>query len=173
MQAHGMSLTKGGPQREVPWRDRVLNGFVIGENDMKRNQQGFTLIELMIVVAIIGILAAIAVPAYQDYITRARVSEGIQLAAAAKTAVSETRQAGTAFPTANLAAGLPATIQSQFVTSVVVGNAPSNGTITITYNAASGAAGTITLVPTFANGAVTWDCTGGTVADNFRPANCR
>lgn len=141
---------------------------------MRQTQQGFTLIELMIVVAIIGILAAIAVPAYQDYITRARVSEGVQLAASAKTAVAETRQATGAFPTTNAAAGLPATIASQYVTSVVVGTA---GAISVTYNAASGAGAgnALAFVPTFATGAVSWTCNGAgtTVPDNFLPANCR
>ncbi|HQU14876.1 MAG TPA: prepilin-type N-terminal cleavage/methylation domain-containing protein, partial [Gammaproteobacteria bacterium] len=66
---------------------------------MKRTQQGFTLIELMIVVAIIGILAAIAIPAYQDYTVRAKVTEGLNLADAAKTAVAETFQSDGHMPT--------------------------------------------------------------------------
>ncbi len=139
---------------------------------MKTRQQGFTLIELMIVVAIVGILAAIAIPAYQDYITRARVTEGIALAASAKTAVAEFQQSTGNLPTTNLQAGLPATISSQFVTSVTVGAA---GVITVTMNAASGAPGNIAFVPTVANGTVSWACNGAgtTVTDNFLPANCR
>ena len=73
---------------------------------MKRVQQGFTLIELMIVVAIIGILAAIAIPQYAEYTNRARVSEGLQLAAGAKTAVSEFYSANNAYPSSNPEAGL-------------------------------------------------------------------
>ncbi|HBG29416.1 MAG TPA: pilus assembly protein, partial [Gammaproteobacteria bacterium] len=94
-------------------------------------QQGFTLIELMIVVAIVGILAAIAIPAYQDYTIRARVTEGMSLASAAKTTVAENAMSGTAF-----SAGWTAPSATDNVTSV--GISSSNGTITITYTAAAG-----------------------------------
>ena len=133
------------------------------------NQKGFTLIELMIVVAIIGILAAVAIPAYQDYTIRARVSEGLNLAAAAKTAVAETfasqgavaNQAATGYLTPNATTN---------VTSIAIAAA---GVTTITYTAAAGG-GTIILTPTLAAGQpVTWTCTGGTLDDRYRPANCR
>ncbi len=143
---------------------------------MKRNQQGFTLIELMIVVAIIGILAAIALPAYQDYTIRARVTEGLTLAAAAKTTVAENASSGAA----TLDTGWTAPTATNSVTSV--GIAAGTGVITITYTAAAGG-GTITMVPT-SNGAalappappagsIDWDCTGGTLLDQYRPSNCR
>ncbi|MBU2984507.1 pilin [Saccharophagus degradans] len=139
---------------------------------MKKVQQGFTLIELMIVVAIIGILAAIALPAYNDYTTRAKVSEGIGLAAAAKSAVSEYRISQAAYPTGNSTAGLPPTIASKYVTTVVVG---ASGIITVSYKTASGvtAGSTIIFRPTFATGTVDWTCTGGDVSDSYRPSNCR
>lgn len=141
---------------------------------MSLKQQGFTLIELMIVIAILGILAAIAIPAYQDYITRARVAEGIQMAASAKTSVAEFWSSQNAFPTTNAQAGLPANIQGTFVQGITVG---AGGLITITYNAASGAGAgtTIELQPAIGNGSITWTCgQGGTsVPQNFRPANCR
>ncbi|HEV7613168.1 MAG TPA: pilin [Steroidobacteraceae bacterium] len=96
----------------------------------KKVQQGFTLIELMIVVAIIGILAAIAIPAYQDYTIRAKVTEGIGLADAAKTAVSEAYQSADLPGVAALAASwVP--LASKYVTGVTIG---ATGIITVTYS---------------------------------------
>lgn len=117
---------------------------------MHKVQQGFTLIELMIVVAIIGILAAIAIPAYQDYTIRAQVSEGMTLAAAAKAAVVESYQNNGAAPADRKGAGMSANIgdtSGKYVTSVAI----ANGTITVTYNQADTHANikgsTLTLTP--------------------------
>src|SRR5690606_1505696 len=103
---------------------------------MKKIQQGFTLIELMIVIAILGILMAIAIPAYQDYTVRAKVSEGLNVAGAAKLAVAETFQTNGGWPsttTGNASAGLPAaiSINGNNVASVTV----SGSLITIAYTA--------------------------------------
>jgi type IV pilus assembly protein PilA len=143
---------------------------------MKKVQQGFTLIELMIVVAIIGILAAVAIPAYQDYTKRANVTEGLSLAASAKTAVTEFYNSKGNAPANNVSAGLaPAgSIKGNAVTSVTVG--PTSGLVTIVYNTKVIAGGTLVLSPTFGQGGVEWKCklgAGSTIKPQWLPSSCR
>ena len=144
-------------------------------------QKGFTLIELMIVVAIIGILAAVALPAYQDYTVRAKVTEGLSMASAAKLAVSENASNGK-----NYTSGWTAPAGTAAVTSI--GIADATGVITITYSAAAGN-GTIFMTPSSggvaftggtttastvpSGGSIVWDCTGGSLDKKYRPAACR
>ncbi len=142
-----------------------------------KKQQGFTLIELMIVVAIIGILAAIAIPAYQDYTIRAQVSEGLNLAGGAKAAVTEYAQDRGSFPTSNTMAGLSdaATIQGKYVESVTVG---ASGVVTVLYGVDAHAiinGHTIRLTPTQNAGSVEWLCDsdGADIANKHLPAACR
>jgi type IV pilus assembly protein PilA len=136
-------------------------------------QKGFTLIELMIVVAIIGILAAVALPAYQDYTVRAKVSEVILAASSAKTAVAEAAQVNSAMP-ASL------TIDSQssnWVASVAyTQTSTSVGVITVTTSTRDSKISgvNVTITGTLqGNGQVTWECRPGTIDAKYLPASCK
>lgn len=142
---------------------------------MKKVQQGFTLIELMIVVAIIGILAAVAIPAYQDYTKRANVTEGLSLAASAKVGVTEFYNSNGKYPPSNASAGLAtaAVIKGNAVQSV--GLVGTSGVIQITYNAKVATGGLLLLSPTVSSGGVQWKCkkSGTIIKDTWLPSTCR
>lgn len=160
---------------------------------MKTLQKGFTLIELMIVVAIIGILAAIAIPAYQDYTIRAQVSEGLNLSGGAKMAISEYFMDHGAWPATNAKAGLEGDdkIVGKYVSKVTVSTANSKGLITITYNNTEAnkkiQGQTLVLTGDGATnaGSIVWTCASGSTAstgggsatasidDKHLPGTCR
>jgi type IV pilus assembly protein PilA len=143
-----------------------------------KKQQGFTLIELMIVVAIIGILAAIAIPAYQDYTIRAQVSEGLNLAGGAKAAVSEYTMDRGNFPSNNLIAGVApiVDIDGKYVDGLTVSATATTGVITVTYGNDAHAIlqpGSLVLTATTSAGSIVWACTGTAIAPRHLPAACR
>ena len=142
-----------------------------------KKQAGFTLIELMIVVAIVGILAAVAIPAYQDYIKRSKISEAMATAGACKTSVAEFAASNNAMPADADEAGCSG--GSQYVTSLAV----AAGVISVTINDAevgTGSAGTIVLTPVDSTGATAtgadifgWECTNTLAENKLAPASCR
>ena len=146
-------------------------------------QKGFTLIELMIVVAIIAILAAIAIPAYQDYVVRSQVTEGLSLADGSKTAVAEFYTNHGYPPATNGSAGVAAAVSigGNYVGSLTIG---TGGLITAQYgtngNAQFGAKAntnivgkTLELSPITSAGSIQWTCKSGTVAQKYLPSSCR
>lgn len=145
---------------------------------MKKVQQGFTLIELMIVIAIVGILAATALPAYQDYTIRAKIAEPIGVAAAAKTSVSEYYVSQGEMAADATAAGInTSTGQSTYIQTIAYAQT-STSVATLTYtldnlNATNVDGKTIVFVGTGNNDGVKWTCSTGTLEAKYLPANCR
>lgn len=142
----------------------------------RRKSTGFTLIELMIVVAIISILAAIAIPAYQDYLIRSQVSEGISVAGTARAAVWEYASNHGNLPSSNPDAGLPlpTDISGKYVSQVEVGV----GGIEVTFGKDANSAingATLVIQPSLASDAssVNWACSEGTLSPKYRPTRCR
>jgi type IV pilus assembly protein PilA len=145
---------------------------------MKQVQKGFTLIELMIVVAIIGILAAVAIPAYQDYIARAQVTEGVELAGGFKTPISEFVSDKGHFPASVGASNSTSSVEGTTVgkyATITYDN--SNGQLTATFGGSgqavsSGISGqTLTLTPN-GDGTV-WTCAAGTINAKYLPGACK
>ncbi len=141
-----------------------------------QGKHGFTLIELMVVMAIVGILAGIAVPMYQDYLIRTKISEGLGIVSAAKAGVNEYYQSSLTWPSTNDQAGLSTIVRSVYVSSLSI--AP-NGVIVITFNPLTSGLPTgnnvLILTPRMGQGALLWTCGGNgtTIENKFLPSNCR
>lgn len=139
-----------------------------------RQHSGFTLIELMIVVAILAILAAIALPAYQDYMARSQVSEGLSLSTSARVGIATYYGQHAAFPPDNEAAGLapPQSISGQYVASVTVESGTGMINVAFSSSASSKLHGqTLSMQATDAIGSISWQCGG--VDGKYLPTSCR
>jgi len=142
-------------------------------------QRGYTLLELMMTLFIISILALIAIPLYQDYKTRVKISEGVNLAGALGTTIAEYHMNRGAFPSNNTQAGLarPVSYQTTWVSEIHVSDTPSPGSIVVTFNPTTiptiGTNNTLIFVPDINSSRVNWDCTYGTLANRYRPKNCQ
>ena len=135
-------------------------------------QRGYTLIELMIVVAIVGLLVAVSVPAYQVYVKRMRVANALAMAAAAQVAVIETTTIDNALPATQAATGYVSPAPTKDLQSIVIAD-DGSAVITLTFTAEI-EGGTLMLTPTMdATGIMIWDCKGGTLSAQYRPAACR
>jgi type IV pilus assembly protein PilA len=138
-------------------------------------ERGFTLIELMIVVAIIAILAAIAIPAYQDYLIRAQVTEGVSLATGAKAAVWDYVANNGTYPPSNVSAGLAqaSSITGTYVSSVDA----SGGTIQVQYDQPRTntviKSGVLVLSPVLGGGSIQWTCKSASLRGQYLPTTCR
>jgi type IV pilus assembly protein PilA len=144
-------------------------------NMNKTNQKGFTLIELMIVIAIVGILAAVALPAYQDYTIRARISEPLALLGEAKTSMTEYYIANGILPATATAAGIRSVIGTQLVSTMGI-TVSGNIVVALTADPSLGPAASSTIV--FSNmgtgsGTIVYRCIPGTITPKYLPANCR
>lgn len=144
----------------------------------RHRTRGFTLLELNIALFIVSILVLIALPLYLDFQTRARVAEGLGQIGPFKNALAIYYLSDGTWPTSNAEAGLspPESYSSEFIARVEVAGGGS-GHVTITFTAeavpSSGGPATIVFAPQASGGGFTWDCTGGTLADKYRPGNCR
>lgn len=142
---------------------------------MKKVQQGFTLIELMIVVAIIGILAAVAIPSYQDYTARAQVSEAMSLTSALKTPLAEWYADNGSFPAA--AASISDTLAGKYVQSISIIAGGNTASVTVQATMRPSGVNANIASKTFQNattdGAKTWNCSGGTIDSKYRPGACK
>lgn len=138
---------------------------------MNNNNKGFSLIELMIVVAIVGILSAIALPAYHTYTKRAHIAEGLALANGAKVAITDYYSTFGKYPIDNLDVGImqAESIKSSSVRSIAV----SASKVVITYNTKVISGTTVELSGVMLGSSIQWSCSGGSVPVQYRPSNCR
>ena len=166
--------------------DPARRGLPIRQRRMGTEQQGFTLIELMIVVAIVGILAAVAVPAYSDYTVRAKVTEAVTAAGAIKTSVADYYYANGALPTSNTEAGLASggDYSTDLVSDISVRDGSATdveqGTIVVSFNDFDGgitAGDSLVFIPDSSGNNLAWECSvttgGGDFPPEYAPANCR
>ena len=148
-----------------------------------KKQQGFTLIELMIVVAIIGILAAVAMPAYQNYTKRAHVTEGLSVSQGIKTRMIDHFTFEGSWPADNDVIGIGAAASfgsaaGSPITTITVsatpasGGTPGTGIITIVYNSKVGENSTLTLTATATDAKITWACASTGMTEEVKPKNC-
>lgn len=133
--------------------------------------RGFSLPELLIVIGILALIAALSIPAYLDYTVRTRVAEGLNLALTAQIAVVEATTSKNRLPANQAETGFISPAPTENVQSISIANDGSGQVVILFTNKAGG--GTLILTPTFNQSEIIWSCTGGTLKSSFRPVSCR
>lgn len=141
-----------------------------------QKKNGFTLLELLLIITVLSVLAIIAIPYYQDYTTKAKITEGVAQVGPFRSMITEYYLVQLAFPSDNSQLGVQTAPTTPVVQSVAVGSSPSPGSVIVTFKTSAlpalGNQNTLVYVPSITGNNITWECRGGTMLRKYRPHSC-